>query len=71
MMEIHSEDTPDRNQESLRILSRAIALSEGDFSLILARCNSVTLRQKLMSQLREECPVQLRENHFRSGDGKP
>ncbi|HEY9649385.1 MAG TPA: hypothetical protein V6C95_01895, partial [Coleofasciculaceae cyanobacterium] len=52
-----SDDFNDKNENSLRTLSRAIALSEGQFSLILAHCNYQSLQQRLMQQLREQCSV--------------
>ena len=45
------------NEESLQTLVRAIQLSTGQFSLILARCNYRSLRERMMQQLRELSPV--------------
>ncbi|HEY9597668.1 MAG TPA: hypothetical protein V6D33_08370, partial [Cyanophyceae cyanobacterium] len=56
-----SDDVKARNEESLRTLSRAIALSEGQFSLILAHCNYQSLQQRLMQQLKEQCSVEFEE----------
>jgi len=39
------------NQKSLKSLSRAIALSAGEFSLILLRCNYQQLREKYLEQI--------------------
>ncbi|MEW6492002.1 MAG: hypothetical protein AB1589_05555 [Cyanobacteriota bacterium] len=61
MMELHQDDVNVKNEESLRTLSRAIALSEGQFSLILARCNYQSLQQRVMQQLRERYGVEFRE----------
>jgi hypothetical protein len=61
MTALHPEDVNAKNDESLRLLARAITLSQGEFSLILARCNYRSLRQGLMQQLREHCPVEFRE----------
>jgi hypothetical protein len=49
------------NERELRTLCRAIALSEGQFSLILLHCNDTRLHQPLMKQLRERCTVPIRE----------
>ncbi|MCA1994710.1 MAG: hypothetical protein LDL41_22085, partial [Coleofasciculus sp. S288] len=57
----HTEDIKAKNEDSLRTLLRAIALSEGQFSLILARCNYTELRLRLMQQLRERCSLKLHE----------
>ncbi|MBW4491707.1 MAG: ATP-binding protein [Oscillatoria princeps RMCB-10] len=49
------------NQNSLQTLLRAIELSQGQFSLILVRCNYEALREFLVRQLRERCPFEMRE----------
>ncbi|MBW4617206.1 MAG: hypothetical protein KME21_29025 [Desmonostoc vinosum HA7617-LM4] len=41
-------------------LARAIALSEGQFSLYLLRCNSVASRQRIVQHLHQICPVTIR-----------
>ncbi|MCT7972330.1 nSTAND1 domain-containing NTPase [Laspinema olomoucense] len=43
------------NDRSLQKLVRAIALSEGNFSLILVRCNYVTLQQSMLQRLESLC----------------
>ncbi len=49
------------NQESLKTLIRGITYFQEEFSLILAVCNYRTLREQIVQQLREQCPVQIRE----------
>lgn len=49
------------NEQSLNTLARAIAYSQGEFSLILARCNYAALRERMMQALRSQCPVEIRE----------
>jgi len=49
------------NQESLKTLIRGITYFQEEFSLILAVCNYRTLREQILQQLREQCPVQMRE----------
>lgn len=49
------------NEQSLNTLVRAINYSQGEFSLILARCNYAALRQKIMQMLREQCPIDIWE----------
>ncbi len=61
MTEFDQDDVDAKNDESLRMLARSLTLSQGQFSLILARCNYRSLRQRLMEQLRERCPVDFRE----------
>lgn len=61
-----TQPEPDRdavayNQNSLQTLLRAIDLSQGQFSLILVRCNYEALREFLVRQLRERCPFEMRE----------
>ncbi len=41
------------NERSLKALDRAIALSQGEFSLVLVRCNYQRLQQRMLQQLRE------------------
>ena len=55
------EDIAAFNENSLQELSWAIASSRGEFSLLLAHCNSASLRQRLMQRLQEYCPVKIRE----------
>ncbi|MCL6435132.1 MAG: hypothetical protein K6T90_13135 [Leptolyngbyaceae cyanobacterium HOT.MB2.61] len=45
------------NERSLNALSRAIQFSQGQFSLILVRCNYRSLRDRLIQGLQEICPV--------------
>jgi WD40 repeat protein len=49
------------NERSLQALVRAIALSQGQFSLIFLRCNYVVLRKQIVRRLRELASVQIRE----------
>ncbi|MGE5655854.1 MAG: hypothetical protein ACM37W_04495 [Actinomycetota bacterium] len=49
------------NERSLSTLARAITLSEGDFSLLLAHCNSAITGQEIVKRLREISQVKLRE----------
>lgn len=63
------EDVTAYNESSLQALVRAIerssrcaiALSQGEFSLILARCNYSALRERMVQRLRQLCPVKIRE----------
>ncbi|NJR75155.1 MAG: tetratricopeptide repeat protein [Scytonema sp. CRU_2_7] len=49
------------NQNSLQELTWAIESSRGEFSLILALCNSASLRRRLTQELQASCPVEIRE----------
>ncbi|MEQ9367914.1 MAG: AAA family ATPase [Coleofasciculus chthonoplastes F3-SA18-01] len=49
------------SQKPLRELAWAIAMSEGQFSLILAHCNYLSLRSRSVQQLHEICAVPIRE----------
>lgn len=62
------EDVAAANEESLQTLVRAISLSQGEFSLILVRCNYGELRERILPRLRElsvsidgDTPLQIRE----------
>jgi len=62
MSEAHQvPDVAAENEASLRSLVRAITFSQGQFSLILVRCNYEALRARIMPRLRELCPVPIRE----------
>ncbi|MBW4623041.1 MAG: hypothetical protein KME17_27240 [Cyanosarcina radialis HA8281-LM2] len=54
------EDIALNNERSLQTLVRAIMLSQGEFTLILTRCNYRALRDRLWQQLQEICPVKIR-----------
>ncbi|MDX2217137.1 MAG: hypothetical protein SFY66_27970 [Oculatellaceae cyanobacterium bins.114] len=58
---LHSEDVAAYNEESLKTLSRAIAFSQGRFSLILVRCNYSRVQEQIRQKLREQCPIPIRE----------
>lgn len=47
------------NERSLTTLTRALQLSEGQFSLVFARCNYLTLREQIVERLRELSPGKL------------
>ncbi|MDZ7970086.1 MAG: hypothetical protein RM368_34990 [Nostoc sp. DedSLP03] len=49
------------NEGSLQTLVRAITFSQGQFSLIILRCNYAALRQRMVERLRQLSPVQIHE----------
>ncbi|MEH1840024.1 MAG: hypothetical protein V7L20_14950, partial [Nostoc sp.] len=49
------------NEHSLQTLVRTITLSQGEFSLILLRCNYADLCQRMVERLRQLTPVQICE----------
>jgi len=51
--ELAENNTVD-NQRSLKSLARAIALGQGQFSLIFARCNYAQLRKRMLAKLGSE-----------------
>ncbi|MEH1825984.1 MAG: ribosome assembly protein 4, partial [Nostoc sp.] len=55
-----SEDNHVNSERSLTQLAWAIESSVGQFKLILARCNYGSLRDRLISRLREICQVEIR-----------
>ncbi|MDF0552840.1 hypothetical protein [Kamptonema sp. UHCC 0994] len=54
-------NTAAENKHSLQTLSRTLAMSQGQFSLILVRCNYASLREQIVEQLHQQYPVLLRE----------
>jgi len=46
-----SKETTDNNKQALNQLTRAIAFSQGQFSLILVCCNSASLQKQVVEQL--------------------
>jgi tetratricopeptide (TPR) repeat protein len=50
-----------QNQSSLQTLSRALSMSQGQFSLILVRCNYSAMREETVRQLREESGIEILE----------
>ncbi|NEO31522.1 MAG: hypothetical protein F6K36_14020 [Symploca sp. SIO3C6] len=55
------EDVAAFNDSSLKTLVRAIELSQGQFYLILARCNYAALREQIVPRLRQLCPVEIQK----------
>ena len=56
-------------QATLKLLLRAIALSEGDFALLLARCNSIDVRDRLVADIKAQLGSGLYDRHVTDGDG--
>lgn len=56
-------------QATLKRLLRAIALSVGDFALLLARCNSVEVRDRLVADLKAQLGSGLYDRHVTDADG--
>ncbi|NEO33026.1 MAG: hypothetical protein F6K36_21900, partial [Symploca sp. SIO3C6] len=52
------------NQSSFQQLKWTIEMHEGQFVLILARCNYLRLRSLLVKQLHDQSPVTIREIHL-------
>ncbi|MEH2315914.1 tetratricopeptide repeat protein [Nostoc sp.] len=49
------------NERSLQTLVRAITFSQGEFSLILLRCNYAVLRQRMVQRLHQLSPLHISE----------
>ena len=56
-------------QATLKLILRAIALSEGDFALLLARCNSIEVRDRLVADLKAQLGSGLYDRHVTDADG--
>jgi tetratricopeptide (TPR) repeat protein len=54
------------NERSLKTMTRAIKLSQGNFSLILARCNHANLREQIRQTLHQQCDVEIQELYLTS-----
>lgn len=49
------------NERALARLIRAVALSRGQFSLVLVRCNSTQLKQQILQHLQDHCDVKAQQ----------
>lgn len=56
-----SENVDASNKRSLRRLERAIAMSQGQFSLILVCCSHLSLRRKVVTRLKEISSIPIKE----------
>ncbi|MEG3843991.1 WD40 repeat domain-containing protein [Microcoleus sp. herbarium14] len=57
----HQDTAAQQNQSSLQTLSRTLRMSQGQFSLILLRCNYSAMREETVRQLREDSGIEIRE----------
>ncbi|MBD2726137.1 PD40 domain-containing protein [Nostoc sp. FACHB-892] len=55
------ENLPFDNEHSLQTLVRTITFSQGEFSLILLRCNYTALRQRMVERLHQLSPIHISE----------
>lgn len=58
---ISDADVMNQNQRALAELIWALEMSQGQFKLMLVRCNYITLRDLLVQQLRRDCSLNIRE----------
>ena len=58
---IFASDAIEANEISLRILVRAITISEKNFSLILVHCNKLEICPSLIEKLQKYCPVKFQD----------
>lgn len=61
MTNLSSSNIEENNQRSLQALSRAIALSQGEFSLHLLCSNSPSLQQPLVNHLQDLSAVRIQQ----------
>ncbi len=52
------------NERSLRKLARSITNSQGNFVLIIARCNYRSLQDEMVQRLKQQCPMEIQELHL-------
>ena len=57
----HQDTAAEQNKSALQTLSRTLSMSQGQFSLILVRCNYSAMREKTLRQLRQQSGVEIRE----------
>ncbi|WP_414752159.1 hypothetical protein [Anabaena sp. CCY 9910] len=57
----NSHNLTPENEQSLQTLVRAITFSQGEFSLILLRCNYAALRKRITQQLNQISPIKIHE----------
>ncbi len=57
----YTSDITESNNRALNRLARAIALSQGQFSLILACCNDGDLRKQMVKKLKELSEIESQE----------
>ncbi|MCW6051674.1 hypothetical protein K4039_16655 [Lyngbya sp. CCAP 1446/10] len=57
----HQDTAAEQNKSSLQTLSRTLSMSQGQFSLILVRCNYSAMREETVRQLRQQSGVEIRE----------
>ncbi len=56
-----SQQTTTQNERSLTRLIRSISLSQGQFSLILVRCNYARLQLQILKQFRDKSPIPIQQ----------
>ncbi|NER33879.1 MAG: hypothetical protein F6J93_07500 [Oscillatoria sp. SIO1A7] len=61
MNNYENEDARAKNERSLLAISRAIRFSQGQFSLILLRCNYASVRDRMAEKLRQKSQVEIKE----------
>ncbi|WP_287265274.1 hypothetical protein [Moorena sp. SIO3A2] len=57
-------DAAQYNDSTLKALSRAIAFSQGEFSLVIVRCNYQGLQQQMLQRLKALCQPQYQITEF-------
>ena len=69
MTDSHPSDASSlSNEPALRKLAWAIAASQGQFALLLARCNYTSLRDSMIERLHQLCPHEIRELTLKASD---
>jgi hypothetical protein len=61
MISLVNSQESSTNTAVIKRLARAIMISQGQFSLLIACCNSVKKQQQILSVLEEFSPVQIQE----------
>lgn len=62
MTHLHNPDAiADLNQFTLRKLARTLVSTQGQFSWLWLQCNNISLREQIIQELKQLCPVKWRD----------
>ncbi len=63
-----TEDISSENQNVLEDISWTITVSQGEFRLLLIRCNYLSLRDELSQQLQQVCPLEIQVLNLKASE---
>ncbi|MCY7392602.1 MAG: hypothetical protein LH647_14295, partial [Leptolyngbyaceae cyanobacterium CAN_BIN12] len=62
--QMHDQEIEIKNEQALKTLNRAIALSKDQFALIVVRCNYMQLRDRVAYQLQQQSDLSIATLHL-------